>query len=233
MKKLNDAEKSKNDATTYLNYIINSVIDILHDNDFIRKICLNNEREPKFEPTFNAIIACNIQEAHPIALSDFYNFTDGFKEWSSNEIAALFSCFTNITVSDDIKKNDSYSKQSPLFEVAGNKLRELYNKYEQLEVNYKINTGSDYNLHFQIMDDVLDWTNAENEETCMIVIKRIKQNHGIFLGEFIKAILKINNIASEFEKVCETIGNMELLEKVKEIPKLTLKYVVTNMSLYV
>jgi hypothetical protein len=26
---------------------------------------------------------------------------------------------------------------------------------------------------------------------------------------------------------------MELLEKVKEIPKLTLKYVVTNMSLYV
>jgi hypothetical protein len=67
----------------------------------------------------------------------------------------------------------------------------------------------------------------------MIVIKRIKQNHGIFLGEFIKAILKINNIASEFEKVCETTGNMELLEKVKEIPKLTLKYVVTNMSLYV
>ena len=233
MKKLDDAEKSKNDATTYLNYIINSVIDILHNNDFIRKTCLNDECEPKFEPTFNAIIACNIQEAHPIALSDFYNFTDGFKEWSSNEIAALFSCFTNITVSDDIKKNDSYSKQSPLFEVAGNKLRELYNKYEQLEVNYKINTGSDYNLHFQIMDDVLDWTNAENEETCMIVIKRIKQNHGIFLGEFIKAILKINNIASEFEKVCETTGNMELLEKVKEIPKLTLKYVVTNMSLYV
>ena len=55
----------------------------------------------------------------------------------------------------------------------------------------------------------------------------------IFLGEFVKAILKINNIAAEFEKVCELLQNLNLLQKIKNIPTLTLKYIVTNQSLYI
>ena len=56
---------------------------------------------------------------------------------------------------------------------------------------------------------------------------------GIFLGEFVKAILKINNVAAEMEKVAEMTGNVAFLSKLKEIPGLTLKFVVTNQSLYV
>ena len=47
-----------------------------------------------------------------------------------------------------------------------------------------------------------------------------------------KAILKINNIAKEIEKICEIKNNIVLLEKIKQIPALTLKYVVSNQSLY-
>ena len=52
------------------------------------------------------------------------------------------------------------------------------------------------------------------------------------MGEFIKAILKINNIANEFEKVCLIQPNLELLEKLRKIPELTLKSVATAQSLY-
>ena len=55
----------------------------------------------------------------------------------------------------------------------------------------------------------------------------------IFLGEFVKALLKINNISCEFEKIAEMTGNILLLSKLKKIPNMTLKYVVTNQSLYV
>jgi hypothetical protein len=55
----------------------------------------------------------------------------------------------------------------------------------------------------------------------------------IFLGEFVKALLKINNISSEFENIAEMTGNIALLSKLREIPNMTLKYVVTNQSLYV
>ena len=61
----------------------------------------------------------------------------------------------------------------------------------------------------------------------------MNEEKGIFLGEFVKAILKINNIASEIEKIAEMVGNISLLSKLKEIPALTLKFVVTNQSLYV
>ena len=44
--------------------------------------------------------------------------------------------------------------------------------------------------------------------------------------------MKINNIVSEVEKICELLGNMELMSKIKNIPEKTLKYVATCQSLY-
>ena len=75
-----------------------------------------------------------------------------------------------------------------------------------------------------------------NEGAMQQVVKQalaIENEKGIFLGEFVKALLKINNISSEMEKVAELTGNIQFLSKLKEIPTMTLKYVVTNQSLYV
>ena len=44
--------------------------------------------------------------------------------------------------------------------------------------------------------------------------------------------LKINNIASEIEKVCNITNNIELLKNITDIPKLTMKYIVSTQSLY-
>ena len=55
----------------------------------------------------------------------------------------------------------------------------------------------------------------------------------ICLGEFVKAVLKISNIANEMEKIAEMTGNMTFLSNLKEIPKMILKFVVTNQSLYI
>ena len=54
-----------------------------------------------------------------------------------------------------------------------------------------------------------------------------------YVLDFIKAILKINNICNELIKIAEIIDNLKLLELLNEIPKLTLKYIVDNQSLYV
>jgi hypothetical protein len=85
---------------------------------------------------------------------------------------------------------------------------------------------------YDIQNAVIRWCEAEDEKDCKIIIQDLKEKE-VFLGDFVKALLKINNIASEMEKCCESIGNMELLEKVSQIPALTLKYVVTNQSLYI
>ena len=56
---------------------------------------------------------------------------------------------------------------------------------------------------------------------------------GIFLGEFVKALLKINNVALELSAIAEQMGDIALLAVLKAIPEATLKFVVTNQSLYV
>jgi hypothetical protein len=97
----------------------------------------------------------------------------------------------------------------------------------------RINTGSDYTLHYDLLNYVEDWTECECIEDCRAVLSRLGEEKEIFLGEFVKALLKINNISCEMEQIAEQMGNMEFLSKLKKIPELTLKYVVTNQSLYV
>jgi hypothetical protein len=83
-------------------------------------------------------------------------------------------------------------------------------------------------LHYMI-----PWCESNNVSECKLVLQNMEYDKGIFLGEFVKAILKINNISSEMEKVAEYIGNVSLLKKLQEIPGKTLKYVATSQSLYI
>jgi hypothetical protein len=65
----------------------------------------------------------------------------------------------------------------------------------------------------------------------MSIINQAK-TYDISLGDFVKAILKINNIVQELEKAATISENISLIEKIREIPVLTLKSCITNQSLY-
>ena len=109
----------------------------------------------------------------------------------------------------------------------------MYNKHQDFETTEMIQTGIDYQYHFDLVDATHDWCKAENATECKYVIQKLEENKSIFLGEFVKAILKINNISSEMEKIAESLGDISLLSKLQEIPQLTQKFVATNQSLYV
>jgi superfamily II RNA helicase len=79
----------------------------------------------------------------------------------------------------------------------------------------------------------LNWCESEDEKTCKEIIQKCEYEYEVFPGEFIKAILKINNMVNELKNVAEYIGNVELLHKLTQIPELTLKFIATNQSLYV
>ena len=75
------------------------------------------------------------------------------------------------------------------------------------------------------------WCNANTETETKQVFQELEY-WGIFLGDFVKAILKINNIVNELEKVAELMENVKLLSTLQTIHKITLKSVITNNSLY-
>ena len=144
----------------------------------------------------------------------------------------FFSCFTNIVVKDEhknyIPRIDDITLKNILFKV-----KNMYDEYITKETNLNINSGIEYTFHYDLLNYVERWCYCENVIECKELIDTLANEKEIFLGEFVKALLKINNISCEIEKVAELIGNMSLLSKLKEIPLMTLKYVVTNQSLYV
>jgi hypothetical protein len=84
-----------------------------------------------------------------------------------------------------------------------------------------------------LIDILPDWINSQDENDCLIVLEKIKNEKYIFLGDFVKAILKINTIALELEKISDLLNNLELKQKLQEIPNKILKFVATNQSLYI
>ena len=58
------------------------------------------------------------------------------------------------------------------------------------------------------------WCYANNNQECSIIYNEAKE-YDIYVGEFVKAILKINNICSELEKVCIIQENMQLFKNFK------------------
>jgi superfamily II RNA helicase len=181
--------------------------------------------------TLKGKIASCLREVHCLIFADLL-LAKRLQQFDVLDLIALFSCFTNVSVPDNLMEYTLNSEDSAIKKF----IKEVANMYEdkkELEIQEHIDTGIDYNIHFDLIDYVAEWANCANETDCQILLDRIGTEKEIFLGEFVKALLKINNIASEMERVAELMGDVEFLYKLKQIPELTLKFVATNQSLYV
>ena len=187
-------------------------------------------------PTVNNLtilgkIASQIREIHCLTFAKLFE-NKSLDQLSSKQLVALFSCFTNIRVQDDFRENNPNSDDKKVNDIV-NQVEKMYFEYKDKEIKRNINTGFDYEIHYDLLNFVENWCECESIEDCKLVLQELGEKKEIFLGEFVKALLKINNIAAEFEKIAEMTGNIEFLSKLREIPNMTLKYVVTNQSLYV
>ena len=176
-------------------------------------------------------MASRLREVHCLVFAQLLE--DGtISKLSVTQLISLFSCFTNISVKEDFADYTPYTDDNELKDVIRT-ITQMYSEYEERETMLRINTGADYTIHYDILNYVEEWTLCESEPECKLVLQKLGEEKEIFLGEYVKALLKINNIASEMEQIAEQTGNIEFLSKLKQIPGLTLKYVVTNQSLYV
>jgi superfamily II RNA helicase len=216
-------KKTFENTEQYLNNNVISILKFLKEDGFII------ENENKIVLTQIGFIATHLREVHCLVFAKLLN-NNTFNNISAKQIVAIFSCFTNITISDEIKTHKV--KTYELIDIIEN-IVSMYEYYQNAELSFRLDTGINYELHYELINYVLRWCDCETIPECKQVIQDLEKEKGIFLGEFVKAILKINNISMEIEKIVENIGNISLLSKLKEIPKMTLKFVATNQSLYI
>ena len=137
-----------------------------------------------------------------------------FDNLSTIDIVSIFSVFTNVVCDTEPLSEYKYE-----YEIL--KIQELCDMWNVPEIPIP-----------KIVGVVKQWCACENEVQCKEVIQ-ICAEKGVFLGEFVKALLKIVNIARELESVGELMERLDIVQKMREIPTLLMKHVVTNASLYI
>jgi superfamily II RNA helicase len=223
-------ENESNNINNYSNSSVLKVTKLLEEDGFIERK-MNETSETHIVLTLKGRIACQLKEVHCLVFANLLDL-NVFDNLSAEEITCIFSCFTNISVEDEKKGYKIDSDNKNITDIV-DRINNSYLEYQRRENINNIDTGFNYEFHYDLIKYVSSWFHAENIEECKLVLHELSFEKGVFLGEFVKALLKINNITNEFETIAEMTGNMQLLSKLREIPHKTLKYVVTNQSLYI
>jgi len=212
---------------SFLQRSVQTILERMSEKGFITE----DSVEQRYQLTPPGSVACQLREVHGLVFADliYHNILDSF---TAIQLISIFSCFTNCVVQDE-KKSHFPSKHDRKVVSLVTIIAREYDEYHQYEIQHNMFTGVDYTIHYDLMVCMNAWSECSTADECKQVVQHLEISKGIFLGEFVKAITKINNISAEMEMVAESIGNIALLSVLQEIPELTLKFVATNQSLYV
>jgi superfamily II RNA helicase len=216
---------------SYIKIGVKKVLNLLSEQEFISgNIDIEGDLED-LSLTLKGKLAAQLRETHCLVFSKLLE-NNIFDNLSCKQIVSILSIFTNIKVEENVRDIIPKSSDEEVEKIVV-LFTDLYSYYKNKEIDYEINSGFDYSIHYDLLNYVDEWCDCADVSTCKLLLQKIREEKAIFLGEFVKSLLKINNISCELEKVAEMTGNIILLSKLKEIPNMTLKYVVTNQSLYV
>jgi superfamily II RNA helicase len=176
-----------------------------------------------------------LQEVPGLLFGDIIVKTNFFEDLSTDDCIILFSTINNIRVKDDYKRHTyshiNCSETENVCEML-KILEETNNSILATATKYSI-VPYDEELNYDVMEYIIEWIKITEEQQCHALMQKMACESEIFLGEFIKTIIKINNITEEMKKVAEYFQQLEFLNKLCGVSGKILKFVATNQSLYV
>jgi superfamily II RNA helicase len=229
LKKLND--KAKN-LMNYIDLELANHIAILDGEGFVE----NNKLTLKGE------MACILQEMPALSIATFIlslKSSNKLKYITARQWISFLAIFTPIRLSEEdrITKPEHIQIDTNVIDMI-KKFDKTLEWFYKLEIEFlKSGKNEKYKIHYDMSEFLYNWSEKKGDLQsdvyhCKKIIKDLEY-WGISLGDFIKAINKINSIVKELEKVASIMEDLDFLTTIKEIPALLLKYVVTNDSLYI
>ena len=222
---LGKLETSLQNTQLYIQEKIQAVLRFMVKEGFIVQM------ENQYSLTPRGKMAAQLKEVHGLAFARILE-QKTLQKMTPKQLIAVFSCFTNVTVADELRALVPFSGD-PCVNETVKQIKELYDLDLAFEDDHILDTGTNYDMQYDLLAFVMRWCDCSDAQECTMLLKKAEQEKGIFLGEFVKALLKINNIAAEMETIAEMFGEIEFLSHLKQIGDCTLKYVATNQSLYV
>ena len=106
------------------------------------------------------------------------------------------------------------------------KIGKLNNELYRIVEAQSLYLDTDWEIHLSMISATYDWLTGSDLNT-------ILQTYDIFPGNFVKDMVKLNNIAQDIVKTAEVLNKIELVEKLNNIESKLLRDSVSLDSLYI
>jgi superfamily II RNA helicase len=216
-KEINSLENQIWNQHNLLNYNIDLIIKVLQHEHYI-----DSETN---KITTKGIIAYGINECNELLFTELL-----YKKLLDNltfpEIIAVLSVFIN---EKDQNSDEKYISDLEVPSSVKNILEELgsiANYYMDLEDEYKLYINLDYKLYLDFVTPAYIWA-------CGGTIHDVYKATNIYDGNFVKSIMRINNICDNLMDICKTISYYDLAEKIECAQSILIRDITSINSLYV
>ena len=223
--KYNAYTNYKNELNNIENYIwhnnygikdnIETIIQLLNEENYLKENKL----------TQRGIVASVANEVNEILFTEmiFRGFLDNLE---FPEIVGVLSMFIN---EKDQSMGDKYINDldipKKIVEIY-NKLKDIGEYYMDQEDKYKLYIANDYMLYIDFVESAYIWANGGS-------IHDVYKNTSVYDGNFVKAIMRINNICENLMEICNTLERYDISLKLEAHNEILIRDITSINSLYV
>jgi antiviral helicase SKI2 len=175
--------------------------------------------------TKKGVIATGINECNELLFTEMI-FEGWLEDLDFSEIIAVLSSFIN---EKDPNGGEKYISDLKVSRKVENVLHKLVAKGEYfmgLEDKHKIYINSDYTVYLDFIEPAYIWASGGT-------IRDIYSVTSVYDGNFVKAIMRINNICDNLKDILVLMENYKLLEKIENYQEVLIRDITSINSLYV
>ncbi len=202
---------------TYLRETVRIGLAVLHDLGYLRANAA----------TAKGTAAGFIQEVNSLAMADVL-CSGALEHLTAPQLAAYLSGFYPIRFHGT---RDLPPVPSPGLERATDLTVQALCTVDETNTRWRFDVAEETGYHTGLSTTMLAWCAAEGPAACEGILRELEAR-GVFRGELVKAVLKINAAARELAAASIAINMPQLACVLDEIRDLTLKHIATSQSLY-
>lgn len=215
-KKKRNVEKELEINEKYIESSIDIVISMLKINGYISD---DNQVMKK------GVVAAQINECNCILLTEMIE-NKLFNGLSVEEIVALISIFIEPEKTDEYEQCEQSSSLTKEVYNRIKQIKKIIEQYETLEDKMSLTGIVSWEISTDFIDASYSWASGDP------INVTVNYLNGMYIGSFIRNIIKINNIARDLMSLCQIAGNIDIIPILGQIEEKLIRDVVTVNSLY-
>lgn len=205
---------------------INKIFEFLKNCEYIKKDIVFDCQFKKDFLTQKGTLSTYINDCNALILTEIIH-QKIFHDLKIQEIIAILSIF----IDEHIEESDYICTSSKVNETL-QKIKQIVSDLQQKEITYKIHTNFDYwTIRTEFIDIAYMWASqCSFGEIKEYLIKNSRSE--IYEGNFIKNLLKINNIINSLVETLELYQDYEIISILQQGSTLIIRDFVSANSLY-